>query len=136
MHYPVLIELNASKNFSTVDVPDLSKHYQFDGTNLDEIWAQLTYQVEQTIGEYLSMKERIPEPSPIHHLRKTKASGDGIWALINISEDFFMDEVERVNITISRKILALLDSHAKNSFKTRSAMIAHMALVYEDPNNR
>ena len=51
-----------------------------------------------------------------------------IWAMVDIDPALLSDEVERVNITLPKRILARLDSKALQYGKTRSGLIADLAL--------
>ena len=56
---------------------------------------------------------------------------DAVWTLIDIHPDFFSDDMERINVSIAKRVLARLDSQARKMGKTRSAAIAQMAMTYE-----
>jgi len=135
MRYPVMIDMDEERRNTTAYVPDIGMHCHLGGNNFDEQLDELTYRVEQWLGEAILNNWPIRKPSHLNDLRgqqKNQPGVDRVWALIHISDEFYLDEVERINISISKKILAVLDSHAKHSHRTRSAMIAHMALIYND----
>ena len=48
--------------------------------------------------------------------------------MVDIDPALLSDEVERVNITLPKRILARLDSKALQYVKTRSGLIADLAL--------
>jgi hypothetical protein len=52
-----------------------------------------------------------------------------IWALAEIDPALLEDTIERVNITLPRRVLARLDAKAKEAGESRSAFIAHLALM-------
>jgi len=79
----------------------------------------------------LDMDQVIPKPSPISHLQKHKEFKGWIWAMVEVDPALMSDEVERVNITLPKRVLARLDSKAKKYGETRSGLIAHLALTVE-----
>ncbi|WP_302050563.1 type II toxin-antitoxin system HicB family antitoxin [Granulibacter bethesdensis] len=52
-----------------------------------------------------------------------------MWGFASVDPALFDDTTERVNITLSRRILARLDSRAKEAGETRSGFIEKMALL-------
>jgi hypothetical protein len=52
-----------------------------------------------------------------------------ILAYINIDPALLDDTVERVNISLPRRILARLDAQAKAAGESRSSYIAHLAAL-------
>jgi len=51
--------------------------------------------------------------------------------MVEIDPALMSDDVERVNITLPKRVLARLDSKAKKYGETRSGLIAHLALTVE-----
>ncbi len=54
---------------------------------------------------------------------------DGYGRLPRLTPALIDDTIERVNITLPRRILALLDQRAKSAGETRSGYIAQMTLT-------
>lgn len=72
--------------------------------------------------------ESVPEPSKITDLQKSGEYDGWIWAIAEVDPALIDDTTERVNITLPRRILALLDQKAKSAGATRSGYIAQMTL--------
>ena len=53
-----------------------------------------------------------------------------IWAVAEVDPALIDDTTERVNITLPRRILALLDQRAKSAGETRSGFIAQTTLTH------
>lgn len=51
-----------------------------------------------------------------------------IVAYVSVDPALLDDTVERVNITLPRRVLARLDAKAKEAGESRSSFIAHMAV--------
>jgi hypothetical protein len=62
-------------------------------------------------------------------LQKKKEFKGWTWALVEIDPAFLSDEIERINITLPKRVLARLDAKAKLAGENRSAFIAHLALM-------
>lgn len=52
-----------------------------------------------------------------------------IWAVAEIDPALLSNEIERVNITLPKRVLTRLDNKAKAAGETRSGFIAHLALT-------
>ena len=83
------------------------------------------------VVRYTDDDEQIPAPRSMQYWQTEKKEANAIWSLIDIHPDFFSDEMERINVSISKRVLARLDSQAKKMGKTRSAAIVQMAMTYE-----
>jgi len=55
------------------------------------------------------------------------------WGVIDVNLDNFATDVERVNISISKRVLKQIDSYVGKSTETRSGFLARAALevIYE-----
>ena len=62
-------------------------------------------------------------------LQKKKEFKGWVWAIVEIDPALLSDEIERINITLPKKVLARLDAKAKKAGENRSAFIAHLALT-------
>jgi hypothetical protein len=51
-----------------------------------------------------------------------------VWAIAEIDPALLSDEIERVNITLPKRVLARLDAKAKAQGETRSGFIAQLAI--------
>ena len=76
----------------------------------------------------LDLGQTIPAPSAITELQKKPEFKGWIWAIAAIDPALLSDDIERVNITLPRRVLARLDAKAKAVGETRSGYIAHLAI--------
>ena len=128
MKFPIAIEPGTASQTWGVVVPDLPGCFSASDKGIDEAIDNAKESIELWIETALDMDQVIPKPSPITELQKRKEYKGWIWAMVEINPALMSDEVERVNITLPKRILARLDSKAKKYGETRSGLIAHLAL--------
>ncbi len=131
MLYPVKLVCLAEGHKTQVDLLDFRHTITINSQHMDTVLDEARRCIEEMVIKWGSQDEAIPKPSSIQRWQKQYSTKDAIWSLVNIHPDFFSSESERINISMSKSILARLDSQAQKMKKTRSAMIAHMALTYE-----
>ena len=131
MKFPIAIEAGTASQTWGVVVPDLPGCFSASDKGIDEAIDNAKEAIELWIETALDMDQVIPKPSPITELQKRKEFKGWIWAMVEINPALMSDEVERVNITLPKRVLARLDSKAKKYGETRSGLIAHMALQVE-----
>lgn len=131
MLYPVKLVCSAEGHETQVDLLDFRRTITVPSQQMDTVLDDARRCIEEMVIQWASRDEAIPKPSSIQRWQKQYSTKDAIWSLVNIHPDFFSSESERINISMSKSILARLDSQAQKMKKTRSAMIAHMALTYE-----
>jgi predicted RNase H-like HicB family nuclease len=130
MRYPVAIEPGTDTQAFGVVVPDLPGCFSA-GDTLDEALANAEEAITAWIEAALDAEQEIPPPSDIEALRKAhKAWKTWIWALVKIDPAMLDDTLERVNISLPRRVLHRLDDRAKSAGETRSGFIARMALEH------
>jgi predicted RNase H-like HicB family nuclease len=130
MRYPVAIEPGTDTEAFGVVVPDLPGCFSA-GDTMDEAMTNVEEAITAWIEAALDAGQEIPQPSDIEALRKAhKAYKTWVWALVKIDPAILDDTLERVNISLPRRILARLDAHAKAAGETRSGYIARMALEH------
>ena len=128
MKFPIAIEPGHSTQVWGVVVPDLLGCFSASAKGIDEAIDNAKEAIELWIETALDMNLAIPKPSNITQLQKQKEFKGWIWAMVDIDPALLSDEVERVNITLPKRILARLDSKALQYGKTRSGLIADLAL--------
>lgn len=130
MRYPVAIESGTDTEAFGVAVPDMPGCFSA-GDTMDEAMTNAEEAIAAWIEAALDAGQEIPQPSDIATLRQThKAYKTWIWALVKVDPAVLDDTVERVNISLPRRILHRLDAHAKAVGETRSGFIARMALEH------
>lgn len=128
MKYPIAIEPRGDKTTWGVVVPDLPGCFSAADSGIDEAIENAKEAIELWIEAALDAGEDIPKPSSITNLQKKKEFKGYIWAIAEIDPALLSDDIERVNITLPRRVLARLDAKAKSAGENRSAFIAHMTI--------
>jgi hypothetical protein len=71
----------------------------------------------------------IPQPSSVESLRKKHKEWKAwVWAVVKVDPAVLDDTMERVNISLPRRVLHRLDALARATGETRSGFIARMAM--------
>lgn len=128
MKFPIAIEPGNEKTAWGVVVPDLPGCFSAADSGIDEAIENAKQAIELWIEMALDDGSDIPKPSSITELQKKKQFEGFIWAIAEINPALLSDEIERVNISLPKRVLARLDAKAKSAGENRSAFIAHMAI--------
>ncbi len=128
MRYPVAIEPGGDNQAYGVVVPDLPGCFSA-GDSLDEALGNAEEAVVAWIDATLDAGQPIPQPSTLDELRSQHPEwADWVWAVVQVDPARLDDKIERVNITLPRRVLAILDAAAREAGETRSGYIARLAL--------
>lgn len=128
MYYPVAIEPGTDTEAFGVVVPDLPGCFSA-GDTLEEAMALSEEAIVAWIETAIDAGHDIPQPSSIEALRKAHKEWKGwTWALVKVDPAALDDTLERVNISLPRRVLRRLDTLASAKGETRSGFIARMAL--------
>ena len=128
MKYPIAIEMGGPKKTWGVVVPDLPGCFSAADSGIDEAIENAKEAIELWIEVALDQGMEIPRPSRITDLQKKKEYKGWIWAVAEVDPALLSDEIERINITLPKRVLSRLDAKAKKAGETRSGFIAHLAL--------
>ena len=128
MKYPIAIEPGGDKLAWGVIVPDLPGCFSAADSGIDEAIENTKEAIGLWIESALDAGEDVPKPSSITALQKKKEFKGYIWAIAEIDPALMSDDIERVNISLPKRVLARLDAKAKSAGENRSAFIAHMAI--------
>ncbi len=128
MKYPIAIEPGNAKTAWGVIVPDLPGCFSAADSGIDEAIEKAKEAIELWIEMALDDGKDIPKPSSITELQKKGGFKAYIWAIAEIDPALLSDEIERVNISLPKRVLARLDAKAKSAGENRSAFIAHLAI--------
>lgn len=129
MRYPVAIEPGTKKQAYGVVVPDLPGCFSA-ADSLDEAMTQAEEAITTWIEVALDAGQDIPQPSDIATLRSQHPEWSSwFWAVVSINPAALDDTVDRVNISLPRRVLHRLDALARDAGETRSGFIARMAIV-------
>jgi predicted RNase H-like HicB family nuclease len=127
LNYPVAIESGNDKTSLGVLVPDLPGCFSA-GDTLDEAIAQAEEAACAWIDATLDAGGTVPSPSSLESLRVDPRFSGWTFALIRVDPSLLDDTVERVNITLPRRVLKRLDTLAKSVGESRSGYIARMTV--------
>jgi len=127
MRYPVAIEPGHDTLAFGVVVPDLPGCFSA-GDTLDQALAGAEEAAAAWIDATLDDGDAIPPPGSLDALRSNPDYAGWIFAVITIEPTCWDDTIERVNISLPRRVLRRLDASAQAAGETRSGYIAKMAL--------
>lgn len=130
MRYPIAIETGSETTAFGVVVPDLPGCFSA-GDTLDEALAGAEEAAAAWIDAALDAGEAIPAPSGLEALRHNADYANWTFGVITLDPALLDDTVERVNITLPRRVLKRLDAMARAAGESRSGYIAHLTL--EEP---
>jgi len=128
MKYPIAIEVGNDKTAWGVVVPDLPGCFSAADSGIDEAIENAKEAIELWIETALDAGQSIPLPSAINDLQQNPEYDGWIWAIAEIDPALLSNEIERVNITLPKRVLLRLDAKAKSAGETRSGYIAHLAI--------
>ena len=127
MRYPIAIEVGSDTTAYGVVVPDLPGCFSA-GDTLDEAMNAAEEAALAWIDTMLDIGETIPHPSSLEELRARPEYAGWTFGVIAVDPAALDSTIERVNISLPRRILLRLDSQAKAAGETRSSYIAHLAI--------
>ncbi len=128
MRYPIVIEPGNDTSAWGVFVPDLPGCFSA-GDTLEEAMTQAEEAISTWIEVTLDNGEDVPIPSSIDTLRAAHPELRGwMWALVSVDPAMLDETVERVNISLPRRVLHRLDALARKAGETRSGLIARMTV--------
>src|SRR5271165_6167077 len=123
IHYAVAIEPGTEATAWGTTVPDLPGCFSA-GDTIEEAFKNTQQSAEAWIDAVIEDGGAIPAPRPmVEHYANPEFAG-WTWAVLQIDPARLDDTVERVNITLPRRILSRLDGEARAAGETRSGYIA------------
>ena len=129
MKYPIAIEIGTENTAWGVVVPDLPGCFSAADEGIDEAIENAKEAIALWIEDAIAEGETIPKPSSIAELQKSGAYEGWIWAIAEVDPSLMDDTIERINISLPRRIVTLLDQRAKSAGETRSGYILQMTLT-------
>jgi predicted RNase H-like HicB family nuclease len=127
MRYPIVIEPGSETTAFGVVVPDLPGCFSA-GDTLDEAMAGAEEAAAAWIDAALDAGEPIPPPSNLEAVRGFSEYQGWMIGVITLDPALLDDTIERVNITLPRRVLRRLDARAQAAGESRSGFIAQLAL--------
>lgn len=125
MRYPIFVEPGDKKHAFGVVVPDLPGCFSA-GDSLDEALTNAREAVATWLESQLDHGEAIPVPTTLDaHFKDYKG-----WlpSVVEIDLADVLGEVERINVSLPKRVLRRLDQQARLANESRSAYIAKLAL--------
>ncbi|RBL82769.1 type II toxin-antitoxin system HicB family antitoxin [Streptomyces cavourensis] len=129
MKYPIAIEPGSDAQSWSVVVPDLPGCYSAADDGIDQAIDNAKEAIELWIEAAIDSGETVPAPTSIATHQSDPAFKGWVWAIVDVDPAVMDESVERVNITLPRRILKRLDDRARAAGESRSGFIAHMALI-------
>jgi predicted RNase H-like HicB family nuclease len=130
LRYPIVIEPGDEHSAFGVIVPDLPGCFSA-GDSMDEALAGAEEAAAAWIDATLDSGQPVPPPSHLDDVRRNPDYAGWAIGVITIDPAILDDTVERVNITLPRRVLERLDAQARAAGKSRSGYIAQLTL--EEP---
>jgi predicted RNase H-like HicB family nuclease len=127
MRYPIAIEPGDENTAFGVVVPDLPGCFSA-GDTLDEAMAGAEEAIALWIDATLDAGDAIPTPSSLDTVRLNPEFAGWVFAIVAIDPALLDDTVERVNITLPRRVLKRLDALAEAAGSSRSGYVAQLTL--------
>jgi predicted RNase H-like HicB family nuclease len=129
MHYPIAIESRTDQTAYGVVIPDLPGCFSA-GETLDEAIAGAGEAALAWIEAALDAGDPIPPPSSLEAIRAKPEFTGWILSLVTVDPAVLDDTIERVNITLPRRVLRRLDDEARAASETRSGYISKLAIEH------
>ena len=127
MRYPIAIEPRTDRSEYGVVIPDLPGCFSA-GDTLEEAIAGAEEAGLAWIDEALDAGKTVPQPSSLEAIRDKPEYSGWILSLVTIDPSALDGTVERVNVTLPRRVLRRLDDDARAAGETRSGYIAKLAI--------
>ena|SRR5690242_17349623 len=127
MRYPIAIEVGTAATAYGVVVPDLPGCFSA-GDSIDEAVKAAEEAAAAWIDATLDAGGAVPPPSSIETLRSCSDYAGWAFGFINVDPALLDSTIERVNITLPRRVLRRLDDQARAAGESRSGYIAQMTI--------
>ena len=131
MLYAVAVERGDDKRAFGVVVPDLPGCFSA-GDTFAEALENAREAIELHLAGLLDAGEQVTAPSQVDKLVADPDLEGFIWAFVDVPAEALDNSVERVNVTIPRRVLHAIDQAAQRQHKSRSAFLAEAALHFEN----
>ncbi len=126
MRYPIVIHKDKNSDYGVV-VPDLPGCYSA-GSTMEEALTMAQDAILCHVEGLLLAGEAVPASQPIEKHQKNPEHKGGVWAVVDVDLSQIDDKSERVNITLPRRVLHIIDEAAKRAGETRSGFLARAGI--------
>ena len=127
MRYPIAIEPGTETTAFGVVVPDLPGCFSA-GDTLDEALRGAEEAAAAWVDAALDSGSGVPRARSLDAVRLDLAFAGWGFGVITLDPALFEDTIERVNVTLPRRVLKRLDAMARAAGISRSSYIAQMTL--------
>jgi len=127
MRYPIVIEPGDDSYAYGVIVPDLPGCFSA-GDTLDEAIANAGEAILLHIEGLLEAGQSVPEATPIEQHRNNPDYANMLWAIASVDMAKIDERSKRINITMPERIVAMVDTAAKQAGESRSGFLARAAM--------
>jgi predicted RNase H-like HicB family nuclease len=127
MRFVVAIEKGDKKHAYGVVVPDLPGCFSA-GDTLDEALTNAKEAILLHLEGLMDEKQTLPSPKTLEVHQKDRRYKGWTWAVIEVDLAELDDKTERINITLPRKVLRVIDEAARRSGESRSSYLARVGL--------
>ncbi|MHB1529506.1 MAG: type II toxin-antitoxin system HicB family antitoxin [Acidiferrobacteraceae bacterium] len=127
MRYVTAIEKGNKKQGYGVVVPDLPGCFSA-GDTLDEALSNAKEAILLHLEGLMEVQSPVPSPKSLERHQKDRKYKGWMWAVIEVDLAELDDKTERVNITLPRKVLRVIDAAAKRSGESRSGYLARVGI--------
>ena len=127
MRYPILIEEGTETAAFGVVVPDLPGCFSA-GDTPDEALDATQEAVAAWVDAALDAGQTVPSPSRLDAIRNLPGYEGWTLGMVDLDPALFDDCIERVNITLPRRVLRRLDDLAAARRQSRGAFIADLTM--------
>jgi len=127
MRYPIVIEPGDGSHAYGVIVPDMPGCFSA-GDTLDEAIANASEAILLHIEGLLEAGQSVPAASPIEQHRNNPDYKNMLWAIASVDMAKIDERSKRINITMPERIVAMVDTAAKQAGESRSGFLARAAM--------
>lgn len=127
MRYVVAIEKGDKKHAYGVVVPDLPGCFSA-GDTLDEALSNAKEAILLHLEGLMDEKMPVLVPKSLEAHQKDRKYKGWTWAVIEVDLAELDDKTERINITLPRKVLRVIDEAAKRSGESRSGYLTRVGI--------
>ncbi|MDR1276862.1 MAG: type II toxin-antitoxin system HicB family antitoxin [Candidatus Accumulibacter sp.] len=125
MQFPVVLHTDDGVRYG-VTVPDLPGCFSA-GDTFEDAFASVKEAIELHLEGLVEEGEELPLPRRITEHRADPDFAEGVWALVDMDVSRFDGKSEKINITVPRRVLAKIDTYAKERGATRSGFLVEAA---------
>ncbi len=127
MRYPIAIEVGTETAAYGVAVPDLPGCFSA-GDTIEDALTAAEEAAAAWIDATLDAGGAVPAPSSIEALRTRPDYAGWAFGVITVDPAALDSSIERINITLPRRVLFRLDALARAAGESRSGYIAQLTL--------